>query len=223
MCKQKYIKTAGKLYLIPVKGQVCFRRNLNLGAGCMALLWHFVGCLKWRSWWFCSSVLVLARNRYWGTNSTMAMWRQRERYCKVFQKHSKTRISFIDSSTIGYLWLFSQVIIHWQFPVSSSGAVVLRLAKSWFRIGSLEILSRTGETDLLRLDWSLLSDSNIRWVTVSLHLRRWLPAAFLLWSVTPVYCPVALRKLLNFVIEEHFPSISSDDPDKYLVSHDKIT
>uniref|UniRef100_A0A667YX21 Selenoprotein O n=1 Tax=Myripristis murdjan TaxID=586833 RepID=A0A667YX21_9TELE len=59
------------------------------------------------------------------------------------------------------------------------GAVVLRLAKSWFRIGSLEILSRTGEIDLL-------------------------------------------RKLLNFVIEEHFPSISSDDPDKYLVLYATI-
>ncbi|XP_061569173.1 protein adenylyltransferase SelO-like isoform X2 [Cololabis saira] len=30
------------------------------------------------------------------------------------------------------------------------GAVVLRLAKSWFRIGSLEILSESGELDLLR-------------------------------------------------------------------------
>ncbi|XP_051909899.1 protein adenylyltransferase SelO-like [Hippocampus zosterae] len=30
------------------------------------------------------------------------------------------------------------------------GAVVLRLAKSWFRIGSLEILSQSGELDLLR-------------------------------------------------------------------------
>ncbi|XP_077409903.1 protein nucleotidyltransferase YdiU-like [Vanacampus margaritifer] len=53
------------------------------------------------------------------------------------------------------------------------GAVVLRLAKSWFRIGSLEVLSQSGELDLL-------------------------------------------RKLLNFVIAEHFPSIHSDQPDKYL-------
>ncbi|XP_041669640.1 protein adenylyltransferase SelO-like isoform X2 [Cheilinus undulatus] len=30
------------------------------------------------------------------------------------------------------------------------GAVVLRLAKSWFRIGSLEILAQSGEVDLLR-------------------------------------------------------------------------
>ncbi|XP_059182952.1 protein adenylyltransferase SelO-like [Centropristis striata] len=54
------------------------------------------------------------------------------------------------------------------------GAVVLRLAKSWFRIGSLEILAQSGEIDLL-------------------------------------------RKLLNFVIDEHFSSITSEDPDKYLV------
>ncbi|KAM9839173.1 protein adenylyltransferase SelO-like [Aulostomus maculatus] len=53
------------------------------------------------------------------------------------------------------------------------GAVVLRLAPSWLRFGSLEILSHSGETDLL-------------------------------------------RKLLNFAIEEHFPSINSLDPDKYL-------
>ncbi|MCJ8729028.1 hypothetical protein PDJAM_G00011170 [Pangasius djambal] len=32
----------------------------------------------------------------------------------------------------------------------SYGAVVLRLAPSWFRIGSLEILARTGELDILR-------------------------------------------------------------------------
>ncbi|KAM3860362.1 protein adenylyltransferase SelO-like [Diretmus argenteus] len=54
------------------------------------------------------------------------------------------------------------------------GAVVLRLAKSWFRIGSLEILAQGRELDLL-------------------------------------------RKLLDFVIGEHFPSIDSTDPDKYVV------
>uniref|UniRef100_A0A2D4LU69 Selenoprotein O n=1 Tax=Micrurus spixii TaxID=129469 RepID=A0A2D4LU69_9SAUR len=32
------------------------------------------------------------------------------------------------------------------------GAIVLRVAKSWFRIGSLEILAQSGELDLLRLD-----------------------------------------------------------------------
>ncbi|XP_071340827.1 protein adenylyltransferase SelO-like isoform X2 [Trachinotus anak] len=58
--------------------------------------------------------------------------------------------------------------------VKTERAVVLRLAKSWFRIGSLEILAQSGEIDLL-------------------------------------------RKLLNFVTDEHFPSISSSDPDKYLV------
>ncbi|XP_076617941.1 protein nucleotidyltransferase YdiU-like [Chaetodon auriga] len=59
------------------------------------------------------------------------------------------------------------------------GAVVLRLAKSWFRIGSIEILAQSGEIDLL-------------------------------------------RKLLNFVIEEHFSSINSDDPDKYLVFYSTV-
>ncbi|XP_029384769.1 uncharacterized protein LOC115060800 [Echeneis naucrates] len=54
------------------------------------------------------------------------------------------------------------------------GAVVLRLAKSWFRIGSLEILAQSGEIDLL-------------------------------------------RKLLDFVTNEHFPSIHSGDSEKYLV------
>uniref|UniRef100_A0A8C3B1I7 Selenoprotein O n=1 Tax=Cyclopterus lumpus TaxID=8103 RepID=A0A8C3B1I7_CYCLU len=63
--------------------------------------------------------------------------------------------------------------------VFDQGAVVLRLAKSWFRIGSLEILSQSGEIDLL-------------------------------------------RKLLTFVIDEHFSSIDSDDPDKYLVFYSTV-
>lgn len=37
-----------------------------------------------------------------------------------------------------------------SFVFLPPGAVVLRLARSWFRIGSLEILSRSGELDLLR-------------------------------------------------------------------------
>ncbi|XP_074123073.1 protein adenylyltransferase SelO-like [Sminthopsis crassicaudata] len=53
------------------------------------------------------------------------------------------------------------------------GAVVLHIAKSWFRIGSLEILAHYGELDLL-------------------------------------------RKLLNFVIREHFPSVDVEDPNRYL-------
>ncbi|XDV46857.1 hypothetical protein PO909_016680 [Leuciscus waleckii] len=59
--------------------------------------------------------------------------------------------------------------------IKERGAVVLRLAKSWFRIGSLEILTRTGELDVL-------------------------------------------RTLLDFVIKEHFKSIATNDPDKYVVS-----
>ncbi|KAM9199846.1 protein adenylyltransferase SelO-like [Mergus octosetaceus] len=53
------------------------------------------------------------------------------------------------------------------------GAIVLRLAKSWFRIGSLEILSHSGELDLQ-------------------------------------------RRLLDFIIQEHFPLIAVNDSDRYL-------
>ncbi|XP_075275682.1 protein nucleotidyltransferase YdiU isoform X3 [Opisthocomus hoazin] len=53
------------------------------------------------------------------------------------------------------------------------GAIVLRLAKSWFRIGSLEILAHSGELDLE-------------------------------------------RRLLEFIIQEHFPSIAMNDSNRYL-------
>ncbi|XP_074756200.1 protein nucleotidyltransferase YdiU-like isoform X2 [Athene noctua] len=53
------------------------------------------------------------------------------------------------------------------------GAIVLRLAKSWFRIGSLEILAHSGELDLQ-------------------------------------------RRLLDFIIREHFPSIAMNDSNRYL-------
>ncbi|XP_068091766.1 protein adenylyltransferase SelO-like isoform X2 [Hyperolius riggenbachi] len=53
------------------------------------------------------------------------------------------------------------------------GAVVLRVAKSWFRIGSLEMLSNSGEYSLL-------------------------------------------KKLVDFIIKEHFPSINTSDPHRVL-------
>ncbi|XP_020656929.2 protein nucleotidyltransferase YdiU isoform X1 [Pogona vitticeps] len=59
------------------------------------------------------------------------------------------------------------------------GAVVLRVAKSWFRIGSLEILAHSGEVDLLRM-------------------------------------------LLDLVIEEHFPSITLNDSDRYLAFFSRV-
>ena len=57
--------------------------------------------------------------------------------------------------------------------------MVLRLAKSWFRIGSLEILSKNGEIDLL-------------------------------------------ADLADFFIEQHFPSISPTDPDRYLSFYNEV-
>ncbi|XP_011369325.1 uncharacterized protein LOC105299339, partial [Pteropus vampyrus] len=53
------------------------------------------------------------------------------------------------------------------------GAVVLRVAKSWFRIGSLEILAHDSELDLL-------------------------------------------RTLLDFIIQEHFPSVNVKEPNRYV-------
>ncbi|XP_058153778.1 protein adenylyltransferase SelO isoform X2 [Dasypus novemcinctus] len=57
--------------------------------------------------------------------------------------------------------------------VKERGAVVLRIAKSWFRIGSLEILAHYGELDLL-------------------------------------------RTLLDFIIQEHFPSVDAKEPNRYV-------
>ncbi|XP_037693844.1 protein adenylyltransferase SelO-like isoform X2 [Choloepus didactylus] len=57
--------------------------------------------------------------------------------------------------------------------VKERGAVVLRVAKSWFRIGSLEILAHYGELDLL-------------------------------------------RTLLDFVIQEHFPSVNAKGPNRFV-------
>ncbi|KAM9308115.1 protein adenylyltransferase SelO-like [Gastrophryne carolinensis] len=59
------------------------------------------------------------------------------------------------------------------------GAMVLRVAKSWFRIGSLEILTHSGEFELL-------------------------------------------RKLVDFIIKEHFPSINTSDPDRVLVFFSRV-
>ncbi|XP_014639072.1 PREDICTED: UPF0061 protein ETA_18310-like isoform X1 [Ceratotherium simum simum] len=57
--------------------------------------------------------------------------------------------------------------------VQERGAVVLRVAKSWFRFGSLEILAHDGELDLL-------------------------------------------RTLLDFIIQEHFPSVDVKEPNRYV-------
>ncbi|XP_059828031.1 protein adenylyltransferase SelO-like isoform X1 [Hypanus sabinus] len=56
---------------------------------------------------------------------------------------------------------------------NEKGAIVLRVAKSWFRFGSLEILAYSGEIELL-------------------------------------------RKLVDFIIEQHFPLINVTSSDKYL-------
>lgn len=51
-----------------------------------------------------------------------------------------------------------------------SGAIVLRLAKSWFRIGSLEILAHAGELDLQRFEFNLHSN-NISFIGDQICIR----------------------------------------------------
>lgn len=43
-----------------------------------------------------------------------------------------------------------------------TGAVVLRVAKSWLRIGSLEVLSQSNEMELLRWVFQVLSLQPLR-------------------------------------------------------------
>ena len=97
-------------------------------------------------------------------------------------------------------------------------AIVLRLAKSWFRIGSLEILASNGEEDLLR--WS-----SIWFLSYMKNLRQGFQLLFLLLVLTVISWMrhsysrsflFSLRKVVDFVIEEHFPDLSKKT-DKYLV------
>ncbi|KAJ9576211.1 hypothetical protein L9F63_006944 [Diploptera punctata] len=59
------------------------------------------------------------------------------------------------------------------YTITERAAVVLRLAQSWFRFGSLEILTRNKEFD-------------------------------------------SLKKLVDFIITEHYPEIGAEDEDRYV-------
>ncbi|XP_022204993.2 protein adenylyltransferase SelO isoform X1 [Nilaparvata lugens] len=65
-------------------------------------------------------------------------------------------------------------------PVMEKTAVVLRLAQSWFRFGSFEILAKNNEIDIL-------------------------------------------RDLVNFIIEEHYPTIDANNEDKVVELFSEIT
>ncbi|CAG5120735.1 unnamed protein product [Candidula unifasciata] len=60
----------------------------------------------------------------------------------------------VPTSRAASLVVSDDTVIRDQFynghPKPERGAIILRLAPSWFRIGSLEILSRAGEIDLLK-------------------------------------------------------------------------
>ena len=100
-----------------------------------------------------------------------------------------------------------------HFFLQHTAAIVLRLAKSWFRIGSLEILASNGEDDILR--WS-----SIWFLSYLKNLRQGFQLLFLLLVLTVISWMrpflFSLRKVVDFVIAEHFPELSKKT-DKYLV------
>ena len=78
---------------------------------------------------------------------------------QFYNGNVKTERGTVNSVTdpFGYLSYNGISIIHCPnhaagsvFLLLPAGAVVLRLARSWFRIGSLEILAESGEIDLLK-------------------------------------------------------------------------
>lgn len=75
---------------------------------------------------------------------------------KFMFKKNKTHLYFagIPTSRAASLVISNETVIRDQFydgrPRPEQTAVVLRLARSWFRIGSLEILTYSGEAELLR-------------------------------------------------------------------------
>jgi len=137
------------------------------------------------AWWWAS--------RWCGEiSSTTVTWRRREVQLTVFLMNPlETWTSCIAVVSMCVLW--------------SSGAVVLRLARSWFRIGSLEVLTRSGELDLLRSGGCELA---VKVKGPQCSYVSWNNCLFLF---------TFHRKLLHFIIENHFPAISTEDPDKYLV------
>ncbi|XP_047014526.1 protein adenylyltransferase SelO isoform X2 [Ictalurus punctatus] len=118
------------------------------------------------------------------------------------------------------------------------GAVVLRLAPSWFRIGSLEILARTGELDILRTLLNFVieehftaiepSDPNkyVRFFSVVVNetahmIAKWMSVGFAhgvcntdnfsLLSITIDYGPFGFMESYN----PNFVPNSSDDEGRY--------
>ncbi|XP_019489660.1 PREDICTED: uncharacterized protein LOC109377689 [Hipposideros armiger] len=85
--------------------------------------------------------------------------------------------------------------------VKERGAVVLRVAKSWFRIGSLEILAHYGELDLLRLERPLKSVCNTD--------------NFSLLSITIDYGPFGFMEAYN----PDFVPNTSDDERRYKIGN----
>ncbi|KAG7250198.1 hypothetical protein CRUP_011087, partial [Coryphaenoides rupestris] len=104
------------------------------------------------------------------------------------------------------------------------GAVVLRLARSWFRIGSLEVLTRGGELDLLRSGGCELAVFYSTVVKETAHLiAQWMAVGFAhgvcntdnfsLLSITIDYGPFGFME----AYDPNFVPNTSDDEGRYSI------
>ncbi|XP_077100289.1 protein nucleotidyltransferase YdiU-like isoform X2 [Siphateles boraxobius] len=104
--------------------------------------------------------------------------------------------------------------------IKERGAVVLRLAKSWFRIGSLEILTRTGELDVLRyINFNLGGVVNetahliAHWMSVGFAHGVCNTDNFSLLSITFDYGPFGFMESYD----PNFVPNTSDDEGRYSI------
>ncbi|KAF4087773.1 hypothetical protein AMELA_G00074410 [Ameiurus melas] len=103
------------------------------------------------------------------------------------------------------------------------GAVVLRLAPSWFRIGSLEILARTGELDILSGVLVLQRFFSVVVNETAHMIAKWMSVGFAhgvcntdnfsLLSITIDYGPFGFMESYN----PNFVPNSSDDEGRYSI------
>ncbi|KAI1242642.1 hypothetical protein IHE44_0000179, partial [Lamprotornis superbus] len=100
------------------------------------------------------------------------------------------------------------------------GAIVLRLAKSWFRIGSLEILAHSGELDLLRFELNLHIVSETAnlislWMSVGFAHGVCNTDNFSLLSITIDYGPFGFMDSYD----PNFVPNTSDDERRYKIGN----
>nr|XP_055037773.1 protein adenylyltransferase SelO-like isoform X2 [Misgurnus anguillicaudatus] len=96
--------------------------------------------------------------------------------------------------------------------IKERGAVVLRLAKSWFRIGSLEILTKAGELNVLRVV-NETAHLIAQWMSVGFAHGVCNTDNFSLLSITMDYGPFGFMESYD----PNFVPNSSDDEGRYSI------